>query len=170
MDNKTLDEQAVLLIAPGAAPLPKIEDETVALLAACNSVLNSLALQGAPIPKALLSDLSMFCRMNVGHCVPFADVAKAIYTYNPSVEPANAIFTLGKAMKAYASDVPMAIAAIEQGETAGQLLAALAEIELVRERLCHYFGWSKILISAKARQLVNDRLIEQGGDGLLKKH
>jgi hypothetical protein len=170
MDNKTLDEQTVLLIAPGAAPLPKIEDETVALLAACNSVLNSLALQGAPIPKALLSDLSIFCRTNVGHCVPFADVAKAIYTYNPEIKPSVAIYSLGMAMKSYANDARVAITGIEQGESAGQLLAALAEMELVRERLCHYFGWSKILISAKARQLVNDRLIEQGGDGLLRKH
>lgn len=173
MDNLTpeqlLDQAATLMIGPGAAPLPKIDQEAAALLTACNSVLNSLALQQIPVPTHLLSDLSLFCRTHQGFGVPFSEVARRAIPISEGKAPEDALHTLSMALVAYAREVGPALEGIHRGEDATVLLGALAEMELVRERICGYFGWSKVLIAAKARALVDDRLaIDQARPKLIK--
>lgn len=155
--EQLLDQTAELLIGPGASPLPKIDQEAAALLTACNSVLNSLALQQIAVPQHLLSDLSLFCRTNQGFGVPFAEVARRAIPISEGKAAEDALHTLSMALVAYAREVGPALEAIHRGESASTLLGALAEMELMRERICGYFGWSKIIIAAKARMLVDDR-------------
>lgn len=164
MDKHPQDELAVMLLGPGAAPLPKIEEEAVALLVACNSLLNSLALQGAPIPKALLTDLTIFCRNGVGFGVPFADVAKRAYPADHGVDTGTHLHQLACAIELQASwaktDLEKVIesrSVPDHREVTAQLLARLGEMELIRERICTYLGWSRILINVSARFSVDKR-------------
>lgn len=161
MDNKSQDDLAVLLIGPGASPLPKIEEEAVALLVACNSLLNSLALQGAPIPKALLTDLTIFCRNGVGFGVPFADVAKRGYPTDHGIDVETHLSQLGIALRVQGQQADDAIADMLREpadiSTASRMLGIFAEMELIRERICGYFGWSRVLINARARMSVDQR-------------
>lgn len=161
MNDNPQDALAVLLIGPGAAPLPKLEEEAIALLTACNSLLNALALQGAPINRNLLTDLTLFCRNGVGFGVPFADVAKRAYP-NEQLDLCEHMEQLSNELGMQAVRTGTAILEVTDGanaqvEPAGKLLLELAQMELIRERICGYMGWSRILINARARMLVDQQ-------------
>lgn len=164
MDKHPQDELAVMLLGPGAAPLPKIEEEAIALLVACNSLLNSLALQGVNVPKALLTDLTIFCRNGVGFGVPFADVAKRAYPVDHGVTTGEHMAQMSHGLEVqstWAADAARnVIASADRSEhldAAKELLSRFAEMELIRERICGYMGWSRILINASARMSVDKR-------------
>ncbi len=166
MNDNPQDALAVLLIGPGAAPLPKLEEEAIALLVACNSVLNSLALQGAPIPQALLTDLTIFCRNGVGFGVPFADVAKRAFPLREGMTPENHLAELARSLDIQASWATTAVEKLVEDvndpNPARTLLLRLAQMELIRERICGYLGWSRVLINAQARMSLDEREAAMG--------
>lgn len=159
MDKTPQDDLAVMLLGPGAAPLPKIEEEAIALLVACNSLLNSLALQGVRIPQALLTDLTVFCRNGVGFGVPFADVAKRAFPTEQ--DPQSHLAELGRSLDIQASWASTALEKVAEmpgdPNAARTLLLRFGQMELLRERICGYMGWSRILINAQARMSVDER-------------
>lgn len=142
----------------GATPMPKISDEATALLTACNSILNSLAIQGAPIPPRLLSDLSAYCREQTGFMVPFELLARTEFDRDTEGHsPERKLIVAGRAMRAHAMDVAMHAHNIgEAGRRSTQddtraLLDSLGELEMVQERLYQFFGWSKSLVRIAKR-------------------
>lgn len=157
------DAVAKLFEAPPderALPLPKLEDEAVALLTACNSILNSLALQGVNIPKRLLTDLTLFCRDNPGFQIPFPKLATMVVDLGASPTPADQIQRLGydlcrdgQELRNLTVDLAIAgRAGLVSPPATRRLLELAGEMELRTERLYQFFGWSKMLVRQAARQ------------------
>lgn len=157
-DDAMLALGEALATLDGATPLPKVSDEATALLTACNSVLNALALQGAPIPQRLLSDLTAYCREQTGFMVPFELLARTEVDRDlEGVSPERKLAHTGQAIRAHAQDVAMrAYNIAEAGRRSTQddtraLLESLGELEMLQERLCQFFGWSKSLVRMAKR-------------------
>lgn len=140
-----------------ALPLPKIEDEAVALLVACNSVLNGLALQGAGIPPRLLHDLRLYCREQTGFEVPFQTLASKMVDCGKDESPIAKLQHVGHAISDKAKDVAMLTHNLGVKSDMGhipnttEVLGKLGELELALERLYLFFGWSKMIVRMAAR-------------------
>ena len=174
-DNKLNGVDAVAqLFAPDpdtrALPLPKLEDEAVALLTASNSILNSLAIQGVNIPTRLLTDITIFCREQVGFQIPFSTLATRVVDVGDG-GPADQIRKLVYELCANSDDIHRTaynlVKASETGEPTQvqnrELLNSLGQLELKVERLYQYFGWSKMLVRAAARQKLDADAEANGG-------
>lgn len=140
-----------------ALPLAKIEDEAVALLVACNSVLNGLALQGAPIPSRLLHDLRLYCQEQTGFTVPFQVLASKAVDCGDDQSPMFQLQHVGHAVSDKAKDVAISVHNLAHRADMGQvpdtsaILNKLGELELQLERLYLFFGWSKMVVRMAAR-------------------
>lgn len=140
-----------------ALPLAKIEDEAVALLVACNSVLNGLALQSAPIPARLLHDLRLYCQEQTGFTVPFQVLASKAVDCGGDQSPMLQLQHVAYSVADSAKDVAMLAhnlgirADSGQIPDSGSLLTKLGQVELELERLYLFFGWSKMLVRMAAR-------------------
>lgn len=140
-----------------ALPLAKIEDEAVALLVACNSVLNGLALQGVPIPGRLLHDLRLYCREQTGFAIPFQTLASKVVDCGTDQSPMFQLQHVGHEVSDKAKDVAMLVHNLSVQADMGQvpnvsgILTKLGELELNLERLYLFFGWSKMLVRMAAR-------------------
>lgn len=157
-DDAMLALGEALATLDGATPLPKISDEATALLTACNSVLNGLAIQGFAIPPRLLSDLSAYCREQTGFMVPFELLARTeIDRGLDGASPARKLNLTGQAIRAHAQDVAMRAYNIAgAGQRSSQedtraLLESLGDLEMAQERLYQFFGWSKSLVRMAKR-------------------
>lgn len=144
--------------AEGCLPLPKLSDEAVALLTAANSLLNSLALQGVQIPPRLLSDMTLFCREQTGFAIPFTQLAvMKVDIGNPanSIERQVSHVAMG-AMNEMAL-VQQQVNMIRDGlqDSCTPLLEGLGMLDLRLERIYAYFGWSKMVVRAAARQALD---------------
>lgn len=154
-----------------ALPMVKLSDEAVALLNASNSVLNSLALQGVNIPPRLLTELTQFCRENTGFQVPFPQLATMVVDVGHSEWPADQIQRLGydifhQGQGINNLTVNLAVAGRASrpiDRDSRQLLNELGQLELRLERLYQYFGWSKSIVRAAARQKLDADAEKQGG-------
>lgn len=153
-----------------ALPLPKLEDEAVALLTAANSILNSFAIQGANIPGRLLTDITLFCREQIGFEVPFATLATAVVDVGqgtPSDQIRKLVYDLCADSEAIHRTVYNLVKAVEGGEPTQaqnrELLTSLGLLELKVERLYQYFGWSKMLVRLAARQKLDADAEAKGG-------
>lgn len=153
-----------------ALPLPKLEDEAVALLTACNSILNSLALQGVNIPKRLLTDLTLFCRDNPGFQIPFPKLATMVVKVSASPAPADQIQALGYDLFRDGQELRNLTVDLAVAGRAGQLslpatrrlLELAGEMELRTERLYQFFGWNKMLVRQAARQKLDADAAKKG--------
>ena len=140
-----------------ALPLPKLEDEAVALLVACNSVLNGLALQGAPIPARLLHDLRLYCQEQTGFAIPFQTLARKTVDCGKDENPTFQLQNVGHSVSDKAKDVAILIHNLSRRADMGEVpdttavLAKLGELELNLERLYLFFGWSKMVVRMAAR-------------------
>lgn len=140
-----------------ALPLPKLEDEAVALLVACNSVLNGLALQGAPIPSRLLHDLRLYCQEQTGFAVPFQILAQKTVDCGDDQSPMFQLQHVGDSVSDKARDVAIMVHNLSVKANMGQIpdtsgvLTKLGELELQLERLYLFFGWSKMVVRMAAR-------------------
>lgn len=153
-----------------ALPLPKLEDEAVALLTACNSILNSLALQGVNIPSRLLTDLTLFCRDNPGFQVPFPKLATMVVDVGFSESPADQIQRVGYDLFRDGQELSNLTINLAVAGRAGntdmvstrRLLELAGEMELRTERLYQFFGWSKMLVRQAARQKLDADAAKKG--------
>ena len=140
-----------------ALPLPKIEDEAVALLVACNSVLNGLALQGAAIPSRLLHDLRLYCQEQTGFAIPFQTLAIKAVDCGKDENPTFQVQNVGHSVADKAKDVAILTHNLARRADMGQvpdtsdILTKLGELELNLERLYLFFGWSKMVVRMAAR-------------------
>lgn len=140
-----------------ALPLPKVEDEAVALLVACNSVLNGLALQGAPIPPRLLHDLRLYCQEQTGFAIPFQILAQKTVDCGKDENPTFQVQSVGHSVADKANDVAISVHNLARRADMGQvpdtsaILNKLGELELQLERLYLFFGWSKMVVRMAAR-------------------
>lgn len=140
-----------------ALPLAKIEDEAVALLVACNSILNGMALQNAPIPGRLLHDLRLYCREQTGFAIPFQTLAHKVVDCGEDQSPMFQLQHVGHAVADKAKDVAMMVHNLGVQADMGQvpdtsaILSKLGEVELQLERLYLFFGWSKMVVRMAAR-------------------
>lgn len=160
MTDKKPDAFDLLYTDERALPLPKLEDEAVALLMASNSLLNSFALQGAKIPPRLLTELTLFCREHVAYQVPFQQLATMVVDVGRSEWPAYQIQSLGYDIFRQGQDILnltvnlAVLGRVRQpiDRDAALLLNELGQLELRLERLYQYFGWSKSVVRVAARQ------------------
>lgn len=140
--------------AKGDTPMASLSDEAVTLLVACNSIMTALAMQGAPIPGRLQSDLMLFCRQNTGFLVPIEMLAKEhVDIGNPANSPARQMchVAMGINNKAALIQNECHMLRDEATDDAARLLAHLGMMELELERLYQFFGWSKQLVRMAAR-------------------
>lgn len=137
-----------------ALPLPKINDEVLALLTACNSLLNSFALQGVAVPRNLLNDLTIFCRQNLGYAVQFDHLGRARFREFELMGGVPAMLDGAASMtELYGKHLQAMLAGENQHKIdALEVMRVLGLIELATAAIRNAFGWTRITVEAKARQ------------------
>lgn len=144
--------------AAGCLPMTKLSDEAVALLVACNSFVNSMALQQVDVPVRLLTDLTLFCREETGFMIPFPKLATMAVTFESESmldqlqELAGRIDTVAKSLSINAHNAAIKLDMDHPDvPEVRNLLDGLGDLELLTHRIAEMFGWSKLMVRAAAR-------------------